>query len=109
MAITVLFTDLRIYPSQLEKYSVKWEPNMTAREVIKDCLGEMKTQVIEKDLNDNNQEITVVWWHKPSGETSEVGGAGTIQWSIDDDSVLSIDLLHKCAIIGKCATKQSNI
>jgi hypothetical protein len=70
---------------------VEWEPNLTAKEAIKKCLGESKAQAIEKDLNSNNHEIIVSWWHKPSGDVSEIGGIRTTSWIIANDTVLTIN------------------
>src|SRR5688500_3054727 len=91
MTITVFYIDLRTHTSQLAKFLVEWKPNITAKEVVENCLNETKAQIIEKDLRDNNHEIIVSWWHKPSGKISEIGGVGTLLWSIADETVLTVN------------------
>jgi hypothetical protein len=46
--------------------------------------------MIEQDLSDNNHELIVSCWHKPSGNVSEIGGVGTTLWKVKNGSVISI-------------------
>ena len=78
MTITVLHTDLRPGSWRLERFSLEWKPNITAFEIVKNCLGEAKAQEIEKELRTNNLDIMVSWYHPPTDAICEIGGVGTL-------------------------------
>ena len=90
MTVVIIFTDLRIVPSKLAKYSVEWHPGFSARQVLEMSLGDILANEIEKDLKNNSHEIVVSWYNKRSGDVSEIGGVGTLDWSIPEDTVLTV-------------------
>jgi len=63
---------------------------MTSFEVVTICMGTEKADELENDLYNDNAEIIVSWFHKPTGEICEIGGVGTLKWKIADDTFLSI-------------------
>ena len=50
MSVVILFMDLRIVPSKLEKHILEWQPNLTAKQALEITLGQSSTAEIEKDL-----------------------------------------------------------
>jgi len=90
MSIKILYTDLRTVPSKLEKCVVEWQPDLTALQVLEKALGETLTNEVERGLKSNSREIIVSWYNESTGDVSEIGGVGTLEWHIPDDTVLTI-------------------
>ena len=90
MSIVILFTDLRAYPSKLEKHVAEWAPDMTARQILQSHLGSDLVNGIDQDLKENNQELKVSWYNNYSGDISEIGGIGNIDWIVPDGMVITV-------------------
>jgi hypothetical protein len=90
MSISLLFTDLRSAPSRLEKHNIEWKPRLTAKQTFELTLGPTLADDIEKDLHNNSRELIVSWYNKRSNEISEIGGVGTVNWAVPDDTVITV-------------------
>lgn len=90
MAIFLSYTDIRSSPSVLLKFKADWTQDMIASEVISICMGEEKVKNVETDLSNNNPEIIVSWYHKPTGDICEIGGVKNLTWKIADHTILTI-------------------
>ncbi len=90
MSITILYTDLRVVPSTLERRSVIGDRQLTAYQVIEKALGQSLANEIGEDLRNNSRELIVSWYNKRTNDISEIGGVGTLDWLVRDDTVFSI-------------------
>ena len=90
MSISLLFTDLRSAPSKLEKHNIEWKPNLIAKQALEITLGPNLADDIERDLRNNSRELIVSWYNKRSKEISEIGGVGTVNWVVPDDTVITV-------------------
>ncbi len=91
MGITVLYTDLRRLPSRLERQTAEWRPALTAFEALQLALGPALAREIEKDLLSNSREVMVPWWNKDTDDHSEIGGVGSLDWTIADGTVVTVN------------------
>jgi hypothetical protein len=91
MTILILYTDLRYQPSQLVKAVVKWEPNLTAYQVVLRGIGKQLANRVNQDLSDDLKDITVSWFNKATQEISEIGGVASLDWEVKDDTLLTIN------------------
>lgn len=90
MSIKIFFADLRTKPSRLLENMVTCVPELTALEAVARALGQEKAKQITSDLLSNNPDLTVSWNNLKTGEQSEIGGVGSLDWKIPDNSVLSV-------------------
>jgi hypothetical protein len=90
MAIFLVFTDLRLLPSRLLKFSTDWKQDLTAFEVVSICMGIEQANTIENDLNKNNPDIIISWYHKPTGDICEIGGVRTLSWKVTDNIIIGV-------------------
>ena len=91
MPLLIVLTDLQTTPFRLERYDVKYQHNTTAMEIISQTLGEHKALEIELALKNNAPHLIVSWYNVKTEEISEIGGVGTLNWLIEDHSLLSIN------------------
>ncbi|MBN1123321.1 MAG: hypothetical protein JXJ17_19775 [Anaerolineae bacterium] len=90
MSILILYTDLRILPSILQKAEVEWCKGLSAFDAVRQSFGSKVANDIQQDLIRNNTELIVAWYNKASGDICEIGGVGTLDWVIDDYTLLTI-------------------
>ncbi len=90
MAIKIFYTDLRVNPSKLVKYMIAWSPGLTAKRAVETALDLSDANSIVADLARNSAEVTVAWNNLVTGESSDVGGVDSLDWDIEDHSVLTI-------------------
>jgi hypothetical protein len=91
LSILVLYTDLRQQPSQLVKSAIEYQPGMTALDVLRQALGNRQADRINQDLGSDNQELIVSWYNAGTGDSSEIGGVGSLQWPVDNPMILAIN------------------
>lgn len=90
MPIKVLYNDLRVVPPKLERFIVEWHQGLTAEGTIQAALGLEQAQKITDDLERNDPEIMVSYSNDVTDERSDYGGVGTVDWEIDDRTVLVV-------------------
>gem|GEM_PF-5227292 len=54
------------------------------------AVGEAVAQIIDDGLRSNDLELIVSWYNKATGDISEMGGVGRLDWLIEDNSILTI-------------------
>ena len=89
MPLKILYVDLRVDPSKFEDSRWNWSQGLTARKAIEQALGEAVADQIVDDLAKDNKQLTVSWTNKATGEHSEVGGVGSLDWEIPDNSIVT--------------------
>jgi hypothetical protein len=91
MSVIVLLTGLRQNPSKLVRCDINWESNLTAKQVIEKAFGNLLSAEIENDLRINNSKLMIAWYNKASGDVSEIGGVGNLNWKVSDNIVITIN------------------
>jgi hypothetical protein len=94
MSILVLHVDARREPAVLLRKWIDWRTDLQAQDAVEMALGEAIMTQIQKDLLEENSQLTVSWTDRISGEHSGVGGVNDLQWHIGDNSVLTILYLN---------------
>ncbi len=90
MSIIILYTDLRVVPSKLEKHVLEWERDLTALNALERTLGQLLAENIDKDLKKRSREIIVSWYVKDTDDISEIGGIGSLDWNMEDSTILTV-------------------
>lgn len=91
MTVVIFFTDLRSVPSKLKHYEMDWRPNLTAFDAIVATAGIMEAKKIRDDLANDNHDLIVSWYNRETDEISEIGGVGTLEWLIQDNTTLTVN------------------
>jgi hypothetical protein len=90
MSVKVLYNDLRTTPIELRRIVVGWHPGLSADTALQHALGATDAQSVIDDLAHNNPEVMVSWLNEATGDTSEMGGVGSLDWRIDNQSILVV-------------------
>ncbi len=90
MSVAVFLTDLRHMPSKLERHVVDWRDGLTAFQALEHAFGAAIAEEIDSDLKADSKELIVSWMNKRTEDVSEIGGIGTLDWSIPNDTVLTV-------------------
>src|SRR5574341_35289 len=70
---------------------VSWQKGLTAFEAIQEALSVDIAQQIAADLvRHDNHELTVSWASFRHDDHSEVGGVSSLDWEVEDESILAI-------------------
>jgi hypothetical protein len=91
MAVKILWADLRYRKTILQSATIEWRSGLTAAEVVVQGFGESDAQQIARDLQSNNPEIMVSWYNLITDEGSGIGGVGSLDWEIQDRTILAIN------------------
>lgn len=91
MSVIVLFVDLRNRNSVLKEIEVPWSKELSAADILEKSLSGAVAAQIEEDLTQRNNPFLIVSWNSlTTGEHSDVGGVGSLDWPIDDNLILTV-------------------
>ena len=91
MSIIILYVDLRNNKTQLKEQEIDWKDGITAFEAVKIALTGKVAQQIQNALVHNSIPGLIVSWSSLiDNSISEIGGVGSLDWKIDDNSMLAI-------------------
>ncbi len=90
MVVRLFYVDVTTSPSDMKKAFVAWHEHLTAHDAIALAFGDRLANSVATDLMQDHQYLIVSWTNPVLDDHSEIGGVGSLEWSIPDQTVLTI-------------------
>ena len=91
MAVRLFYVDIRPEPPDMRKTWINWFDEMTAQQAVRFAFGDNIADSVLTDLAQDNMFLTVSWINPVLDDSSEIGGVGSLDWHIPDQTTLVIN------------------